>query len=84
MIGFILLALAVFAVIGFVSWWFSADEKARRAMRSVPVKAIADALEGEKVRIVGPATVEAPLSAPLSGRACAAWRVVVEQKVSSA
>ena len=82
-VAVIVLAIAVVAMIGFLSWWFSADERARRAMRSVPHRAIGEVIEGEKVRIVGPAEIEAPLSAPLSGRPCAVWRVVVEERVRS-
>lgn len=83
MIAVIVLAIAVVFVIGFLSWWFSADAQARRAMRAVPVRPIGEAIEGEKVRLIGPAEIEAPLSAPLSGRPCAVWRVVVEERVRS-
>jgi len=77
--GLVLVALLLFSL---ARWWFSADQRARRAMRALPVRPIAEALEAEKVRISGPARPLAePLTAPLSGRPCACWRVVVEEKV---
>lgn len=76
-------ALVCFAIVALCAWYFSADQRALRAMRAVPLRRIADVKGGEKVRIVG--EVEAPrtLRAPLSGRACAYWRVTVREQRGS-
>lgn len=57
-------------------------ERARllRWMRRQPRRAIADAVDGAVVRLVGQVTVSGtPLQAPLTGRPCAAWRIVIEE-----
>jgi len=76
---FVLIALVV-GLIAFLGWWFSDDQRAKRAMRGVPKRSIADVIEGERARIVGAVEVPEPLTAPLSGRPCAAWRVTVEER----
>lgn len=77
----IVVALLVAAVVAFVSWWLSADQKARRAMRSVPLRRIKDVVEGEKARVIGEVEAERTVAAPLSGRPCTYWRVtVLEQR----
>jgi hypothetical protein len=82
-LAFVPLALAVIVVIFLASWWFSADQRARRAMKAVPRRRVAEVIEGEKARVVGRVEVERTVTAPLSGRPCAYWRVVVEEKRSS-
>lgn len=77
-----LIWLGVLALVGgflFVRWWFSTDQKARRAMRALAVRRIDDVLTGEKARIVGAVEPLAAITAPLSGRACVYWRVHVEE-----
>lgn len=79
----VIVVIAAALVVMFLMWWFSEDQRARRRMRSLPVRPVGEAIDGEVVRIVGPASVEAPLTSPLSGRPCACWRVLVEEKVRS-
>lgn len=76
---FLLSGLALVGVILLVRWWFSTDQKARRAMRALPVRRFDDVLPGEKVRIVGEVEALRAIAAPLSGRACVYWRVHVEE-----
>jgi hypothetical protein len=72
---------AYLALVGSIAgkWWFSTDQVVRRAIRRVRVTKIQDVEEGEKTRIVGRARGTHTLRAPLSGRACLHWRVVVEE-----
>lgn len=79
-IAFALVAMAAVGGIAFFVWYFSADQKARRAMRSVPRLDIEHVSEGEKARIVGTVEVGETVAAPLSGRACAYWRVTVQEQ----
>lgn len=58
---------------------FSADNRARGELSSARRRAIADVSDGERVRIVGRAVTAQTVRAPLSGRACAYWRVLVEE-----
>lgn len=77
--GWIIGAAGVGAVIAFVAWVRDENRALRRAIRQVAVSRVADAPEG-LVRICG--TLGYPdsdplLEAPISQRACVAWRVVV-------
>jgi hypothetical protein len=67
----------------FVRRWLAEDQRARRAMKAVPRRRVAEVIEGEKARVVGRVEVERTVTAPLSGRPCAYWRVVVEERRSS-
>ncbi|MCB9593122.1 MAG: hypothetical protein H6719_10350 [Sandaracinaceae bacterium] len=78
----LLLAILAFGLIAGIGWYFSDDQRAKRAMRGAPRRVIADVLEGERARVVGEVHVEAPVASPLSGRLCAYWRVIVEEKIS--
>ncbi|MBX3274002.1 MAG: hypothetical protein KF729_27300 [Sandaracinaceae bacterium] len=64
----------------FLAWYFSADQRLKRRMRATPQRAIADVVEGERVRIVGRVRGDATIAAPLSGRPCVYYRVVVEEQ----
>lgn len=82
--GWFLILLAFgagFGAVAWASWWFSAEQRARRAMRSAAPRRIEDVLEGEIARVIGRAEPHSAgvLRAPLSGRACLCWRVVVEE-----
>lgn len=78
--GLILATVAAVAVaVAVGSWWFSTDQVARRAMRGVPLRSIRDVAAGERVRIVGKASGDASIPAPLSGRSCFYWRVTVQE-----
>lgn len=79
MLGVVVVVLAVAVAL----WWFSADQVARRAMLQTPRSAIADAQDGQVVRVVGVVEAEATVEAPISGRPCVAWRVKVEEKQRS-
>lgn len=79
-VAVIAFAVVFFAVVFFAAWYFSADQRTKRKMRSIPRRAIGEVMEGEVARVVGRVRVDAPLTAPLSGRPCAYWRVVVEEK----
>jgi len=74
--------VGLFLAIAYAAWWNSADQRALRALASVPRRRLADAVDGETVRIVGRAGLLSPLTAPLSGRPCAAWRVIVQERRS--
>lgn len=79
----IALILGFFAALGvvlFLLWYFSADQRARRAIASVPIRAIPDVIGGERVRVVGTVELVGSVAAPLSARPCAYWRVVVEEQ----
>ncbi len=70
-------------VIAGLFWYFSAHQRAIRKIRGVAITRVADAKDGEWVRLVG--TVQAgtrTLSAPLSGRACGYFDVQVQVRVS--
>lgn len=76
--------IALFAVgaggFALYRWYFSSDQKARRAMKAVPKLPAARVENGQVARVVGHARPEQTVSAPLSGRACAYWRIVVEEQ----
>ena len=76
---FMFVAMGAIALFTLGSWYFSADQRAKRAMRGVPARSISDVIEGELARVVGRVEVDGPVLAPLSGRPCAYWRVVVER-----
>lgn len=73
---------ALFGLIFFLVWWFSKEQKIRRALRNVRPTPIGQVREG-LVKISGACRPLNVLRAPLSGRACAYYEVLVEQKVSS-
>lgn len=80
-IGFALL-LIVAAVLYFL--FGTADKRLKRRILKLPIgDTIALTPENQDVRVSGKlAYVEgkAPLTAPISGRPCAAWRVIVEER----
>ncbi len=75
----------VVVVLGFmgIASYFSEGATTLRAMRAAPQVRIAGAKDGAKVRLVGRVAShgEERLAAPLSGRACVAFRVHVEERV---
>lgn len=75
-----LLGLTLVGLFAFVGWYFSADQRTKRRMKAIPRRAIGEVIDGEVARVVGRVRVDAPLAAPLTGRPCAFWRVVVEEK----
>ena len=75
-------AAAVATVAG-VGWYFAREQRLKRRIRALPLTAIARTPEHQDVRVSGRLAYVAdqpPLEAPLSGRPCAAWRVVVRER----
>ncbi len=77
----VLIALGVASTLGLVfglGWYFSEHQQRLRELRGVDVTRIADAVDGELVRIMGViAEQDDVLDAPLSGRACVHFDVSV-------
>ncbi len=79
--GFFVLVLLVFGVVGFLFWWFSAEQVAKRKLKKAEAVSIARAQEGSLIKIAGTLCLEAAsLDGPLSGRACAGYLVEVKEK----
>ena len=78
-------AAGVVCVLFAAAFWFSADLKMKRRIRSYPlVPRIADVPEYKDIRVSGTLAYAeglAPLSAPFCKRPCVAWQVVVEAGV---
>lgn len=65
-------------------WYFEPDGHTKRAIREAKAVSIEDAPSDAEVRITGTvAYVDegGPLVAPISGRPCAAWQVLIEELV---
>jgi len=70
-------ALAIGAGIAYRRF-YSFEGRARRKLRKAPSRRIADVIDGEIVKVLGTLRYgERRLEAPLTGRPCAAWKVVV-------
>ncbi|MEM7157678.1 MAG: GIDE domain-containing protein [Myxococcota bacterium] len=77
-----LIVVGLFVLIG--AWWFSETQRIKRALRGAEMVQIAQYPHGGLKRIVGKLSMnEEPLVAPLTGRPCAAYEVVLEQLRSS-
>jgi hypothetical protein len=66
----------------FAQWYFAEAKRVKRALAAAPITAVATLLEGDTVRVVGtllpgPST----LTAPLSGRPCAAYLLRVREQM---
>ena len=80
----VLLVIVAGAAIMLGAWYFSEAQKIKRALRAAEHVPIANYPHGGIKRVIGVLSVEGDmLSAPLSGRQCAAWEVVVEEQRSS-
>lgn len=66
--------------LGIATWYWSGPARIRRKLRSAPRVSIAEAPEGEVVRIDGRVTEGEALEAPLTGRRCVYYVAVVEEK----
>lgn len=75
-LAFILGLVALFAVPLFIA---GGDPFLKR-MRAIPRKRVADVLDGETVRVVGVVEAHQTIAAPLSGRPCVHWRVIVKER----
>ncbi|MBI2895377.1 MAG: hypothetical protein HYY06_17615 [Deltaproteobacteria bacterium] len=81
-VAFVIGFFAVFGLVWFAIWWFSKDQKIKRSLRKLRPTPIGQVREG-LVKIAGSVRPLDVLTAPLSGRACAYYEVLVEQRVSS-
>jgi hypothetical protein len=76
--------IIVFGSIFLLAWLFSKKARIRRRLKKFPFKYISDFVNGESAKITGMVEfVDVPLTSPLSGRTCAWYYVLVEQRVSS-
>jgi len=75
---FILIAVAVGAI-AFAAWYFSKEQRIKRALRKAPRLTVGDFAEGTEAKLVGAVRLLDEFSSPLSGRACAQYHVKVEQ-----
>lgn len=74
--------VVVVAAIWAVVYYFSKEQKIKRALRALRPSPLSDVREG-LVKVSGTVKTLEALTAPLSGRSCAYYEVIVEQKVSS-
>lgn len=80
-----LIVFGVIVIVGLLAMAFNRDMRLKGRIRKLPKSSIAETPENVDVRVSGALEyVEglAPLTAPLSGRACAAWRVIVLERSS--
>jgi hypothetical protein len=79
-----LVILAIGIVIVVVAWYFSDEQKTKRAIRDSPRAKIAEAQAGQVMRLTGRVSyLGEPVRAPLSGRACAYYEVIIQEYRSS-
>ncbi len=67
-------------------WYFGREQRLRRRIKALPLSSIAQTPEGQDVRVSGRLAYlgdRAPLTAPVSGRPCAAWRIIVRERRGS-
>ena len=77
------IGLGAFAVIVGARYFFAREQRLKRRIKTLPLSSIADTPELQDVRVTGQLAYlgdRAPLEAPLSGRPCAAWRVIVRER----
>jgi hypothetical protein len=81
---FIVFGVLALAGVLFASWYFSRDVRARRKLARTPMQAIVDVVPGTISRLTGMIQPLAEqLTAPMSGRRCAYYLVIVEVYRSS-
>ncbi|WP_407557074.1 hypothetical protein [Winogradskyella sp. 4-2091] len=79
----VLFAVGIITVL-IVSYFFSTKKNILRALLKTPVKPINRIRENEYAKIIGKAKyVHEPLVAPLSGKKCVYYHVIIEQKVKN-
>lgn len=67
-----------------LSYYFSKKSVVRRKLKKATVRRISNFVDGETARITGKVEFTGkPLTAPLSGRPCAYFYVLIEQQVST-
>ncbi len=75
-IGFAVIAVGVLLV----KFYFSKEARTKRALSNTERQAIGDAPEGTRIKVAGTLRFSGdPIYAPLSGRPCAAWQVVIQE-----
>ena len=81
---FIGIVLLVVGIIVFLTNFYSKKAIVRRHLRKAVLKNISSVAEGEVAKISGRVELTGPpLTAPLSGRKCAYYHVLVEQQVNT-
>jgi hypothetical protein len=81
---FIGASIVFVAIIVFVSVYFSKKATIKRKLKNAISKKITDFTSGQFAKVVGNVEfVDEPLKAPLSGRPCACYYLLIEQHVST-
>jgi hypothetical protein len=79
--GIVVLAILVFGAIAFFGWYAGETQSTLRRLRATPQLPIGQVPEGTEVRIRGRVEpLSPPGQAPLTGRACVFYEVIVEEK----
>ncbi len=79
-----LLVISAIAAVGAISYYFNNETKTRRELKKQKGKRIIDFNHAEVGKIVGRVKkIDQVLEAPLSGRPCVFYQVIVEKKVKS-
>ncbi len=80
-----LFVLALCAVVGlaYAGWYRSEAQQIKRGLRGAPATGIGAAAEGTAVRITGQVIADGTMEAPLSGRICVCYQLIVEEESSS-
>ena len=80
----VILIASVFVLIIFISLYFSKKAIIKRKLKRATYRRFTEIRRGEVAKLVGTVQfIDEPLKAPLSGRRCAYYHVLVEQRVSS-
>jgi len=66
--------------LGYAFWYWSDTARIQRALRGAPRVSIAEAPEGEVVRLQGRVVAGETLEAPLTGRRCVYYFAIVEEE----
>ena len=81
---FIYLVIIGMAAFGIVAFFFSDKARIKRKLKKAELKPLASYKDGDIAKVVGKVElVGTPLEAPLSGRKCGYYHVLVEQEKSS-
>ncbi len=79
----VLSAFVTLAAVVALRWWISPRRQLLAAMRRAPATPLGRVEEDAPARVVGEAYPYEPLTAPLSGEPCAAYRIRVDRRASS-
>lgn len=83
MFGVVALVVVILGVVALVTGWMSESARLARALRDAPRATVAELREGVAARLVGTVGAQETLSAPLTGRVCVAYVVLVEERIST-